>query len=187
MPHVQSLEDGSKRPILTRFLPCQLHLYSSIEAKLPQLTSAIARASLWFFIMPEMFRFSTQTVSNRLAIAVDVLCKKSLRWLVTFSCCRANRIRDLWRLLLPFFFLLCCLDRRLSLLIDFFKNRGLAIFSPVDRVAKSFRPTSIPTANDWLGADLGGSISTVSTSTDAKTLPVGVFETVTVLTSSTLR
>lgn len=182
VPHVQSLLLGSKRPMRIRFLPDHRHLYSSIETKLPHATSLMARDSLLFFSIPEIFRFSTQTVWFSRTMRVETLCKKSFRRLVTFSCCLASLIRDLSLFLLPFFLRLCCLDNLRSFFKAFVKCLGFAIFSPVESVAKSFSPTSMPTAFDLSGVTKAGSTCGVSTNTEAKNLPVAVLETVTVLT-----
>src|SRR5690349_13698543 len=65
--------------------------------------------------------------------------------------------------------------------MDCFKNFGLAIFSPVDKIAKSLMPKSTPIAFPFAGGVIIP--CGVSTSIDAKYLLVGVLEIVTVFIS----
>jgi phage regulator Rha-like protein len=181
LPQGHCLLLGSKRPICTKFLPDHAHLYSTIVRNFDQLTSPIAWARLWFFIIPAMFRFSTQTVWFSRTMRVLTLCRKSLRWLVTFSYRLASRLRAFSRFLLLLAFLECLYCKYLSRLSDFFRCFGLAIFSPVESVAKSFKPTSMPMVVDSCTGASVGAVSGVSTRTLAKYLFVGVLLMVTVL------
>ena len=181
LPQGHCLLEGSKRPIWMKFLPDHAHLYSTIVRNFDQLTSPIAWARLWFFIIPAMFRFSTQTVWFSRTMRVLTLCRKSLRWLVTFSYRLASRLRAFSRFLPLLAFLECLYCKYLRRLSDFFRCFGLAIFSPVESVAKFFKPTSMPMVVDSSQGNVAGISSDVSTTTLAKYLFVGVLLTVTVL------
>ncbi len=63
-----------------------------------------------------------------------------------------------------------------SLEIDFFRNLGLANFSPLEVIAKSLIPKSIPIVLASVIFGFVGAISDVSKSTKAKYLPVGAFD-----------
>jgi hypothetical protein len=181
LPHEHCLLLGSKRPICTKFLPDHAHLYSTIVKNFDQLTSPIAWARVWFFIIPAMFRFSTQTVWFSRTMRLLTLWRKSLRWLVTFSYRLASRLRAFSRFLPPLAFLECLYCKYFRRFKDFFRCFGLAIFSPVESVAKSFKPTSTPMVVDSSTGTSVGTVSGVSTRTLAKYLFVGVLLMVTVL------
>ncbi len=98
-----SLLLGSKRPIVSTFLPRQSALYVTNWRNIPHPASLIERASLWFLTMLATAKSSSTMVSYRLVIASDALCKKSLRWLAIFSWSRATFLLAFCRFLLPFF------------------------------------------------------------------------------------
>ena len=88
--HEQSFDDGSNRPILRMFLPYHSALYSNISTNIDHPQSEIDSASLWFESIPFMFKSSIQIVWLSLISLLEVLWRKSLRWLATFSCNFAN-------------------------------------------------------------------------------------------------
>src|SRR5699024_106423 len=142
----QVLEEGSKRPILIKFLPLQRHLYSNCRVNSPQDTSAIEPASLWFLAMPLIFRFSIQIVSIwlSLTILVESLCKKSFLTLVIFSYCLATFRFAFLRFCEPFFFLEALLCSTFSLLKPPFSGLGASTLVPSEKVANEVIPKSIP-------------------------------------------
>lgn len=180
LPQVQSLLDGSNRPILMTVLPYQDALYSSCRTNSDQLASEIARASRRFFTNPATFRSSIATAWFSRITLEDSLCRKSLRWFRIFSCASATRIRCLLRFLLPFFLRSIRRCSCANLFCDALRNRGLPNFSPLLNVAKWDRPKSIPSTS--LYGNASGTSFPVSTSTEAKCLPDGSRDTVTVFT-----
>ena len=90
--------------LITSF-PYHVALYWSISKNLDQETLAMERASLWLRIIPFTFKSSMQMVWFSRTSMVDVFCKKSFRWLVTFSWTFATRTRCLLRFFEPVCFL----------------------------------------------------------------------------------
>ena len=170
----QVFEEGTKRPIFKNVFPCHWHLYSRKSKRVDQPTSAIERAILPFFIIPETFKSSVAIAWLSLTKREDILCKKSWRWLAIFSCSSLSRWFAFSRFALPF-----CLREALrcntfSRASELFKRRGLAIFSPAEVVAESINPTSIPNVFSGVTGNFLGAITPVSNKTEAKYFPVGV-------------
>lgn len=172
------LELGSKRPIRSKLTPYHSDLYSSISTNIPHPASLIARAKVWFLTM-----FLTANVSIAidwfsLINEVETLCRKSLRWLATFSCMAAT-----------FFLVRFPLNRDarlcmyLSFNSDLLKWRGLSITCPSEVTRKDLRPRSMPTTSFTGGLRITD--SWVSNNSDTKYFPVSVLVTVALLTSPT--
>src|SRR3990167_2594529 len=87
----QVLDEGSNFPILKMFLPYHSALYSNMVTNVPHPASEILCARQWFFTMFFICKSSIATDWFSLINLVEVLCKKSFRWLATFSCKTANR------------------------------------------------------------------------------------------------
>src|SRR6056297_3584355 len=91
-PHSEHVfELGVNLPILRMFTPFHFALYSSIVTNIDQLASEIEPAKQWFFNMPLIFRSSKAIDWFSRINSVLTLCKKSFRWLATFSCNIATR------------------------------------------------------------------------------------------------
>ena len=165
----QVFEDGSNLPILSIFLPYQLALYSSIETKADQLTSVIACAKLWFLSIPFTFKSSIAILSWFLISCVEVLCKKSLRLFVTFSCAKAKR----YFVRLPLYFeYLHCTYFNFDCVLR--KCLGFSNVLPSEDTKKDLIPKSIPTVVFSLTGFLVGIGILLSTNIEAKYFPVGV-------------
>jgi hypothetical protein len=117
----------------------------NLSAKVLILTHSIARASLEFLTIPDVFTYSKIIVWFSRTIFLDSFCKKSVRVSLILAWILATRFLAFSLLLLPFFFLqrfLCAFFNRFN---RFFKGFGASIFSPVERVANVAIPKSIPT------------------------------------------
>ena len=121
---------GKNLSILMSWRLYHCALYDKYATNFDQLTSLIALANLWFLTMLLTCRFSMQIVSWFLIISVDSLCKKSFRWLDTFSCCLANSILAFSLFLDPGSVLEYCLCNFINFRSDSCKNFGFSTFSP---------------------------------------------------------
>jgi len=141
-------------------------------------TSPIPCARQWFFIIPPTFNDSTAIAWFSLTTRKEILCRKSFLWLATFSWHRASfRIAFSW-FFDPFFFRDTRLCNTFNRWREVFRYRGFSIFSPVEKVAKSVKPTSIPTVvSDVNGTGLGSGSSS-STRMLTNHFPVDVTDTV---------
>jgi len=100
---------------------------------------------------------------------VDTLCKKSFLLFTTFSCNFANFSLVLFPLFLEYF--LCVY---FNLFCDFLRYFGLLNISPLEVMAKSLIPKSIPIVVSSLILGLTMLASPVSQRIDTKYLSVGV-------------
>ena len=145
-PHLpQVFELGAKRPVLMRFTPYQLHLYSSSVRNIPKDASPTACAKWWFRCIPFTFKSSMQMVRTWLSCvsAWVILWRLSLRQLAMCSCSRATRMRALLRLDEPFRFRLkrfCNTFKRSRLPDKFF---GLPNVRPSEHTASDMMPKSM--------------------------------------------
>src|SRR5690606_31740012 len=170
---------GSKRPITTRFLPCQVDLYSSIVLNCRQPISDIALAKLWFFTILLTAKSSITIVSYVFTNSVDILCPYSVLWLRIFSCSNATFNFCFSLFIEP----LCNLERLLcstrNLLCCDLKNFLFSYTIPSEVIAKSLIPKSTPTDVSVLIVFCFGFSVCVSTNIETKYLPVTVFVNVT--------
>src|SRR5215218_8914832 len=159
-PHAeQSWVDGCHRSIFTTRRPDSAALYSSIATKDDHPASWIDLAR---FARPRPATLSASTTTawfSRIRRALSWWWK-ARRASATRACSLATLRRCLSRLLDPF-----CrrLSDRWALRRTFWRcrsQRGLATFSPVERVAKWVRPRSIPT---WAGVEGNGASWTWTT------------------------
>ena len=164
-----SLDDGSKLPILSIFLPYHSALYFNIATKVNHPTSLIDCARLWFFALLENAKSSIAKLSWFLIRSLEFLCKRSFRWLATFSC----SITNLCFFILPlcFAYLRCTY---LNLLCTLRRNVGLSNCFTSEETRYVLIPKSIPTVVFSLIFALCFIASPVWQSIKTKYLPVGV-------------
>lgn len=149
---LQRLVDGYHLSIPITVRPYHAALYSSCATKLLQPASEIARARRLFFCIFFTDRVSMAITWFSLISRVESFCEKSLRASAIFAYALATFKRAFLWLEEPETFF----ENRFCSLIRVFRAEvkfGAAISSPVDRVAKFFKPKSTPTFADTL--DLG--------------------------------
>ena len=166
-PHTEHrLDDGKNLSILTISRPLALPLYSNCLTSSPHETSAIAFASLWFFIMFFTCKSSIAIRSFSQTSFVVSLCEKSdrisaiLAWIFATANLAFSRLREPF---LHFESLRCALASwRLYFCVIF----GLLDLKPSEVMIVSFIPRSMPICL----CDVGNDVSTVSTLNDTKYL-----------------
>lgn len=178
LPH--SFELGKKLSITTSSRPYQTHSYSSIMRSPDHEASEMARASAPFFNRLRTVRSSITTTWFSWTMREVSLCRKSRRRSAIRAWTLATRRRAFSRFAEPFALRdnsRCALARRAR---SRRSCRGLAIFSPVDRVTREVIPASRPTAACVAGAGAMAS----STSIDTNQRPAASRDTVTVVGST---
>ena len=141
-----------------------------------QATSEMLLARQWLWTMPLMLRSSKAIRPNLSTKLWLTWWANSYRLLAIRSWTRSTTLRAFLRSGVPLGALESFLWALANSCSSSRKNRGLAIVSPLEKVAKLSRPTSIPTtAPSFQG---GRGTSSVSTEKHANHLPVAVLLTV---------
>jgi hypothetical protein len=145
-PHVeQVLDEGYQRSTTTRSRPYHSHLYASMVRICRHAASEIARARWWLRTMFRTHRSSITTAWLSRTSRVVSLWRKSFRRSLIRAWTRATLSRALSRFAEPFWVRASRRCASASRARSRRSCRGLAIFSPVDRVTRDVIPASTPT------------------------------------------
>src|ERR1035438_5748961 len=151
-PHAeQILLEGYQRPVTTRSRPYHSHLYSSMARICRHAASEMARARWWLRVMFRTLRSSITTAWLSRTSRVVSLCRKSFRRPAIRAWIRATLSRALSRFAAPFGGRPGRRGASASRARSRRSCRGLAIFSPVERVARKVMPASRPTTESLAG------------------------------------